>query len=290
MNISYKFYRLYDLILGSQIDLDYPTIDACKLDVEIKLVNSLKAITTQTFNSQSFHGNQDSIQFSTWDNVECQINKGSEILIKDNANSKRLSQIIFSHVLPLLLIQRGNITFHASSNLVDSEAILFIGNNGSGKSTTCVALQQNGFPVLADDCITCTVSNSEVFALPTLANVRLCHGKDSFVDKTKLPIAYIDDKVTFHRSWNSTEKIKISKIFALEWSKDEKIERLSEKDSLYVLLKNIWFPWATQVILKDKHLQLCANIAKAIPIYLYKRSLATDPSIDAGNFIFNLKN
>lgn len=54
---------------------------------------------------------------------------------------------VFGH----LLRQRGVLALHASSVSIDDAAVLFVGDQGAGKSTTAAALALRGFPALSDD-------------------------------------------------------------------------------------------------------------------------------------------
>jgi hypothetical protein len=284
----YKYYKLYGLTFQSEIDLDSTSCDFNATDITIRLVKELPTINPILFDNNHCFGNHESIQFLSWDNVVCQVNKGREVLINNTLNTQNLPRIIFCHVIPLLMTQRGKIVFHASGNKLESGAVLFIGDNGSGKSTTSAALQQNGFPSIGDDCVTCMINDSGIFAFPTLSNIRLCTGKDSFLDPAITSIKYIDDKVNLVRNWNSTEPIKLSGIFFLNWSDTESCKQLTEKEAFITLIKNIWFPWFTQMTLKENHLKLCANIARQIKVFSHSRPQTAYPSKDAGNFVFNL--
>jgi hypothetical protein len=81
------------------------------------------------------------------------IRAGNEILVDPapNAHSDAVRLFILGAALGVLLHQRGNIVLHASAVLINGRVVAFIGDKGSGKSSTAACLVQRGHPLVTDD-------------------------------------------------------------------------------------------------------------------------------------------
>jgi hypothetical protein len=80
-------------------------------------------------------------------------------------------------VLGLLLRLRGVTCLHASAVSIDNRCVVFVGEEGAGKSTTAAALAQQGFGVISDD-VAALVENAEGFRVVP-AYPHLCLWQDS---------------------------------------------------------------------------------------------------------------
>jgi hypothetical protein len=67
------------------------------------------------------------------------------------ADAGELRTLLTGRLMGYLLRQRGYLALHASGVAIDGQAILFVGNSGSGKSTTAAAFHARGHDLLADD-------------------------------------------------------------------------------------------------------------------------------------------
>ena len=74
--------------------------------------------------------------------------------------------------LGAILMQRGHVVIHGNAVVTEVQkgAIICIGESGSGKSTTAIAMMQRGLRVLADD--VCPL-DSKGFVLPGMARTKL---------------------------------------------------------------------------------------------------------------------
>jgi hypothetical protein len=76
-------------------------------------------------------------------------------------------------ILGLLLRLRGIVCLHASSVSINDRAVLFVGSEGAGKSTTAAALAQRGYAVLSDDIVALVDGRHEFQTLPAYPRVNL---------------------------------------------------------------------------------------------------------------------
>ena len=76
-------------------------------------------------------------------------------------------------VLGLLLRLRGIVSLHASVVELDSRAVIFVGAEGAGKSTTAAAFARRGFAVLSDDIAALRETDGKFYVLPGYPRVNL---------------------------------------------------------------------------------------------------------------------
>jgi hypothetical protein len=76
-------------------------------------------------------------------------------------------------VMGLLLRLRGAVCLHASAVSIAERAIVFMGSEGAGKSTTAAAFAQQGFPVLCDDIVALVEREQQFHVLPAYRRINL---------------------------------------------------------------------------------------------------------------------
>jgi hypothetical protein len=80
---------------------------------------------------------------------------GKEIIIDRaaGASDAEIRLHLLSTVLAVLLHQRGLLVLHASAASVDGEAVAFVAESGTGKSTLAAAFRARGHRLVADDIV-----------------------------------------------------------------------------------------------------------------------------------------
>jgi hypothetical protein len=73
-----------------------------------------------------------------------------------------------------LLYQRGLFPLHGSAVETPLGAMIFVGEQGVGKSTLAAAFHQKGYRLLSDDVCAVEATPEELRILPALAQFRLC--------------------------------------------------------------------------------------------------------------------
>jgi len=76
-------------------------------------------------------------------------------------------------ILGLVLRLRGIVCLHASAVSIDDRSAVFVGAEGSGKSTTAAAFAREGFAVLSDDIVALAEHGDEFQVLPAYPRVNL---------------------------------------------------------------------------------------------------------------------
>jgi hypothetical protein len=76
-------------------------------------------------------------------------------------------------IFGLLLRLRGTVCLHASAVGIGDRAIVFVGAEGAGKSTTAAAFARQGFPVLSDDIVALVEREQQFHVLPAYTRINL---------------------------------------------------------------------------------------------------------------------
>jgi predicted ATPase len=76
-------------------------------------------------------------------------------------------------IMGVLLRLRGAVCLHASAVNIGDRAIVFVGSEGAGKSTTAAAFAEQGFPVLSDDIVALVEREQQFHVLPAYRRINL---------------------------------------------------------------------------------------------------------------------
>jgi hypothetical protein len=91
----------------------------------------------------------------------------------DTSTLENASTYLVGPVLGLLLRFRGVVCLHASAVTLGDRAVVFLGPEGAGKSTTAAALAQRGHAVIADDVVALVEQDARFSVLPAYPHLSL---------------------------------------------------------------------------------------------------------------------
>jgi hypothetical protein len=91
----------------------------------------------------------------------------------DTSTVENVSTYLVGPVLGLLLRFRGVVCLHASAVTLGDRAVIFLGPEGAGKSTTAAALAQRGHAVIADDVVGLVEQDGRFSVLPAYPHLSL---------------------------------------------------------------------------------------------------------------------
>jgi hypothetical protein len=91
----------------------------------------------------------------------------------DTSTLENVSTYLVGPVLGLLLRFRGVVCLHASAVALGDRAVVFLGPEGAGKSTTAAALAQRGHAVIADDVVGLIEQDGHFSVLPAYPHLSL---------------------------------------------------------------------------------------------------------------------
>jgi hypothetical protein len=89
------------------------------------------------------------------------------------SSSQDTQSYLVGPILGLLLRLRGIVCLHASAVSINDRAVVFVGSEGAGKSTTAAAFARRGYPVLSDDIVALVECGHEFQMLPGYPRVNL---------------------------------------------------------------------------------------------------------------------
>ncbi len=132
-------------------------------------------------------------------------------------NSTKEQMKILEMAFLFLWLQRGALSLHASAVNINGTAVAFMGDGGSGKSTTSAFLLQQGFAKLADDFMVINFDDNQPYLIPFSLRQNLTRksmqllGLD-FTTAEKLPG---EEKYSLDISELSSDPVLLKKIYYL---------------------------------------------------------------------------
>jgi hypothetical protein len=104
------------------------------------------------------------------------VEEGKQIFIEPQAGASQdeVRLFLLGSAFGALLYQRGLFPLHGSAVETSWGAMIFVGEQGVGKSTLAAQFHRKGYRLLSDDVCAIAVTPDGLLVLPALAQVRLC--------------------------------------------------------------------------------------------------------------------
>ena len=211
--------------------------------------------------------------------------RGREITVEPQAavEEKFLRHFILNWALAVTLFQRGLLVLHGSAVAVKARAAIFLGESGSGKSTTAAALHAHGHRVLADDMVVLHLhAHERAVIFPSLPRLRLCPKTIDF-------LGYHDERQEALNRWDERREllliansvpctpVPVARIYVLSQGKKQTIESLCAYEAFRELVRHT--SYAVRRVLEVKpiaalHLLRCTRLVTVVPICRLRRKLS----------------
>ncbi len=167
-----------------------------------------------------------------------------------------LSLFTVSEALGLILLQRELLLLHASAVRVGDAAWCFLGEPGTGKSTTAAAFVARGASLLSDDLTAiCFDSDDRPYILPAYPQLKLWENTVNGLnlDPLKLtPVAEGINKFALRPDHDfPTEPVPLAKIFLLHKSSETGLRKLSPIEGPIELVRH--FPLGPNLLRGKAH-------------------------------------
>ena len=203
------------------------------------------------------------------------IRNGSEVYIEPlpGVENTRLRIYLMASVLGLLLDQRGLLVLHASAIQVGSEAALFLGESGFGKSTIAAAMSVNGYPVIADDLAPIQIIGNDACIAPGFPRLKLYPEIASSLGMDTAKMQVLDNSET--KKAHSVDDafaagvLPVRWIFVLSKSLQQNIARPVFQEAVMQLVRHS-YPTRLGVNGGVKHFARCGDAAKRTTIFRLK--------------------
>jgi hypothetical protein len=160
---------------------------------------------------------------------------------------------VFGTGMALLLHVRGVVVLHGSAICIKNKIIGFIGNSGSGKSTTAALFNSEGYPLFTDDVLAVDIENDKVMAYKGSPYIKLNPDSAERVTgkrASRLGKVYPSSPKRVYEPKNEKklDKREVEKIYVINRkSRKKSTEKVSEKkiggeESCMRLIENAYVP------------------------------------------------
>ena len=180
-------------------------------------------------------------------------------------------------ILGLLLRLRGNVCLHASAVSIKDRAVIFVGCEGAGKSTTAAAFARQGYSVLSDDIVALVECGQEFQVLPAYPrvnlwpdSVKLLYGSPGALpqimpdwDKRCLKLGEAEGTEFEERP------LPLGAIYVLGEAADasaEDVEMISQKTALIMLVENTYATNFLDAQQRAKEFEVLSRVVATVPV------------------------
>lgn len=196
--------------------------------------------------------------------------EGREVVIDPLAGADPVSvrTLLLGTVMAYLMQQRGWLALHGSGVIVASEAVLFLGHSGAGKSTVAAAFHALGYDVISDDVCPVQVMEKQCWVRGSWPRLRLAEGSRTLLEDLGLTGQPQVDKHSYQLpSTTSNQLIQVRRIYILEPGDQIVLTPQAPFKALCLLSENS-FAVRRRMDREslENHLRDCAGIAATVPV------------------------
>lgn len=217
------------------------------------------------------------------------IREGREIVVQPlpGASERNVRLFLLGSALGVLCFQRGLLLLHANAIAIGSGVVAFSGSSGAGKSTLAAWFAHRGYPVLCDDVCAVRVEDGRVTTWPGLPRLKLwgeaatAFGHDPAaldvaiegMDKYHVPVRAMEGGATPLRELNLLAR-------AEPGDPVGRIRLNGAAAMAAVMAQTYRGEYLEAMGLSRWHFEICAALARAIPVFTTPRIWGYD-RIDA---------
>ncbi|MFZ2959948.1 MAG: hypothetical protein WA705_23965 [Candidatus Ozemobacteraceae bacterium] len=270
-------YRAYNLIFSSELLIPELEMTEGTPDVVIKLGQVPASLLNPTEKRKFFQSAPDEFLIRLDNIAGFYVTNGKEITLEPyiDRDAPDIRLFLLGSVFGALLQQRGYLTLHGASVVINGKGILFTGKAGIGKSTLAAAFHSKGFRILTDDVCAIKIGEDKLpYIKPGFPSLKLW--KDAAdklgrnVDGLE-PVKKDMDKYRVNaESQCSEEPIALSEIYILgvQNSNDIEILPVKDMDRIMPLIRNTYrYHYLHGHGMKPLHFKQCAAVAGKVRIF-----------------------
>jgi hypothetical protein len=200
-----------------------------------------------------------------------------------------ISHLLLDQVLPRALCHLGETILHASSVAINGQAVAFMGETGSGKSTLCASLCKQGFPLITDDSLLVKLEADHFIAYSSYPALRLWSdsvGMFSGASTEMRRVAHYNEKnflnVTDNTLVFSEDAMPLQRVYLLgDVTRNVSIEPVLPRDIATEIIKASFPLDNTDKDRLKQDFVLFTQMANIIPFYRlsYPRDVASLPDV-----------
>jgi len=187
-----------------------------------------------------------------------------------------LALFLVGPVLALVMQRRGTLVLHASAVGCDHGAVLFVGASGWGKSTLAAALDNAGFPLLADDVAAVSFAGTRPNVAPASRVLRLW--PDSLralgSDPARLPRVRDETEKRFHTIDRPFPDgaVPVTAAYVLGRADMPTVQPLDPRLGFAELVRHTYVARYLARADQVAHFEQCARLAASVPILRLDRT------------------
>jgi len=271
------FYKAHGIFIKSEIN--FPELMKANKgdDVTIKFgkidSSSANILSEGIFRVASKFKMTEKSVYLIWNDIEiCEISHGKKIVVNPSTGIEEnfLRALILGPAFGILLHQWGRLVIHASAVNINEGAVAFMGFNRIGKSTTTMAFNYYGHPLVTDDVLSVEFDENGIpIVFPGFPRIKLwpesielfCDELETFPrihSESKKRSCFIGDF--------STDILPLKRIYVIEKSEKRGIDKLKPQESLIELLRNSYCANIFKNSEQSTNLAQYADIVKKVPI------------------------
>ncbi len=194
-----------------------------------------------------------------------------------NSPIENVAGYLVGPIMGLLLRLRGTVCLHASAVGIEERAIVFVGPEGAGKSTTAAAFARQGFAVLSDDIVALAEREHQFCVLPAYARINL------WPDSVKLLYGSPDALPQIMPDWDKRclklgengearfeeRTLPVGAIYVLGHStpnSTESVESISQKTAMMTLVTNTYATNFLDAKQRAEEFAVLGRLLSAVPV------------------------
>ena len=235
--------------------------DSALAEIELRTASAewfgevLRSIETQESRSSwyRFARLSDRKSYVRWEEIgEFLVSADGKVIVCrqfSEAESESFQVYLLGQAISFALVKQGFEPLHATAVVVDGEALVFLGDDGFGKSSLAACFLAAGHRILTDDLLILRATSAGILAYPGPARIKLFpHMARRFLrDTTRgVPMNSFSRKVILPlgREHTCATPVPLSAIYALcspreDFSKQRvRIEPLSPREAFFEVVKN----------------------------------------------------
>lgn len=273
-------YHAYGLSIGSDFELlEAEPVAPCRPELTIRRAKIPgSAFRFDDFRNYRITPDGDLIEFQDVGRFLVRNSSAIAVDVEPQFDRRLIGMPLLGPVFSLLLHRQGLLVLHGSAVMIGGVAQVFLGDKGSGKSTTAAALIESGFPLISDDVVAIErLPSGQLVVRPGYPAMKLDkHMFSSFRNGSYTVLEPDDGSYTAGKSRVRLKArmpqaaVPLGRIHCLVRGDRNEINPLSQTETLHALIRFSHYP----------RLGSAANVP-AETARLFARAAALAPHIDA---------
>lgn len=283
------YYRAYGLNIHSEIELpELLAADAGSADVTIGLASIDTSLPPGASGGSESWATADRA-FLLFEDAGGFLIQRSQITIDRLAGceDRTIRLYLLGPVFGVMLHQRGFLVLHASSVLIGNNAVAFVAEKGTGKSTLAAAFHAEGHGIVADDIVAVDVAAADgPIAHPAFPQLKLFPEAAAQLEERPedLPRLMPDFDKRARRVVDQfpTGPVALRRIFVLQDGEHEAIEPLGAQEAFMQVVRHSYLlPMLRASGTEAAHFHQAVRLVRSIPVQrlLRRRSIDALPAV-----------